>query len=239
MGDPALADPAKIPDHGPAHVLDPQWKAVIGGCERTAARYIFLHDNLLDLSHLPYLHSGTIGGAGVAATQPEIRDTEGRLELVRYVKSDAIEHLPIARTLGIKGLVDRTMPQWFFPPSFHVTGSDFVSAEKGGSEPGRVYGRFRVLHALTPETLTTTHYFWAFCRNFRVDEDMVGEGMKAFITSAVTEDKAGTAACEEMLKYGAPPTPEIHARADGAGIQGRRMIEQLIEKERGAMERKA
>lgn len=233
MGAPELADPAQIPDHAPAHVLDAEWVAAIGGRESTATRHTFVHDNLLDLSHVTFLHHDTIGGEGVAAALPEIRECGTHIELVRHVRGDVVEHLPMAKAIGMTGLIDRSLPQWFFPPSLHITGSDFASAAQGGERPGHVYGSLRVLHGITPETPTTTHYFWAFCRNFRIDDDALTQRMKAYITDTVAQDKVGMAACEDMVAHGIPAAPEIHATADRAAIQGRRMIERLIEAESG------
>jgi phenylpropionate dioxygenase-like ring-hydroxylating dioxygenase large terminal subunit len=231
MGDPALADPSTIPDHGPARVEDPEWVSAIGGCEATATRYVFLHDNLLDLSHVTFLHHDTIGGEGVAATVPEISECGTHIEVVRRVKGDTVEHLPMAKVIGMTGLIDRTLPQWFFPPALHVTGSDFASAQDGGHHPGHVYGSLRVLHGITPETETTTHYFWAFSRNFRIGDEALTARVKDYITATVGQDKEGTAACEQLVSRHPPTASEIHAAVDRAAIQGRRMIQRLIDAE--------
>jgi phenylpropionate dioxygenase-like ring-hydroxylating dioxygenase large terminal subunit len=230
MGEPDQADTTKIPSLDNARVGDPGAVAVIGGRVVTPARHFFVHDNLLDLSHVSYLHHDTIGGEGVAAAPAQIKQLPGHLEVVRHVKNDIVEHLPMAKAIGMTGPVDRTLPQWFYPPSLHITGSDFSSAAEGGHSPGKAYGSIRVLHGITPQTPTTTHYFWAFTRNFGLQDSALSQRMKAYITATIAQDEDGTAACEAMMQS-ERMAPEVHAVGDAAGIKGRRIMEKLIEAE--------
>ncbi|MCP2091771.1 UNVERIFIED_ORG: vanillate O-demethylase monooxygenase subunit [Paraburkholderia sediminicola] len=230
MGDPSLADESLIPDHGPLRVSDEGWQPTVGAHERVESRYIFLHDNLLDLSHLSYLHGSTIGGPGIAHAEAEMKQDERQFIVSRFIKSDQVEHLPLAKTMNMTGLVDRTMIQYFFPPGLHSTGSSFQSAVNGGVEPGKPYGALRVNHAITPETENTTHYFWAFSRNFGLGDQQLTESLKADIAAALDEDVVGVKYCEAMVSLGGLG-PEIHARSDAPGLRGRRLLEQQIELE--------
>src|SRR5581483_6495246 len=63
MGDPALADPAKIEDF---HWLDdPAWGAE-GTYYHVKGDYRLIIENLLDLTHLTYVHDATIGNYATA-----------------------------------------------------------------------------------------------------------------------------------------------------------------------------
>ncbi len=75
MGDASLADENLIPDHSKLPVLNDEWLSVIGGLEKVNARYTAMHDNLLDLSHLTFLHDDTIGSPAVANTEPQFKQT--------------------------------------------------------------------------------------------------------------------------------------------------------------------
>src|ERR1700733_6586862 len=57
MGDPAKADAAKIPDL--AWLDDPAWR-ITPGYLHLNANYQLLTDNLLDLTHVSYLHKRTL-----------------------------------------------------------------------------------------------------------------------------------------------------------------------------------
>ena len=63
MGDPALADPAKITDF---HWLDdPDWGAK-SSYLHVKSNWQLVVDNLLDLTHLAFVHETTIGNAALA-----------------------------------------------------------------------------------------------------------------------------------------------------------------------------
>src|SRR5262245_13208923 len=82
MGDPALADPALIPD---CHFQDsPEW-ASIPAYIHYSADYRLILDNLLDFSHLTFVHATTLGGsASIAATRPKIERFDGGVRMTRW-----------------------------------------------------------------------------------------------------------------------------------------------------------
>jgi vanillate O-demethylase monooxygenase subunit len=68
MGDPALADPGDLPDLFELGLTDPRFHVDIGGLNTWQNRYQLINENLLDLSHIEFLHFGTIGTPNVAAS---------------------------------------------------------------------------------------------------------------------------------------------------------------------------
>jgi vanillate O-demethylase monooxygenase subunit len=76
MGDPSLADPALIPDHHDMGLTDPEFVSAVVYHEEIDARYPLLHDNLLDLSHVAFLHGSTLGGG--SARRHSVGDGPGR-----------------------------------------------------------------------------------------------------------------------------------------------------------------
>ena len=65
MGDPAKADRTKIPDM--PWLSDPKWATTPGNL-RVKANYQFIVDNLLDLTHVSYVHKNTLAGDPREAT---------------------------------------------------------------------------------------------------------------------------------------------------------------------------
>ncbi len=59
MGDPALADPATLVDF--VGYRDPAWAMTPGRLDYQAPARL-IHDNLLDLSHIAYVHKDTFAG---------------------------------------------------------------------------------------------------------------------------------------------------------------------------------
>ena len=87
MGDPQAADKALLPDN--FSNASPQWQN-IPGYMHYATPYLLICDNLLDLSHLSYVHEKSLGGsAAIALAQPlieELSDDGPRgLQVSRFV----------------------------------------------------------------------------------------------------------------------------------------------------------
>lgn len=163
FGDPAQADPALLPDHH-VHLTDPSWRAVIGQ-SRPQCGYRLILDNLLDLSHLTYVHGSTTGNRALAEQATIDTEVEGdRVRVTRWM-----EDIPPAPAFQDYGGYDSNIDRWqvslYMPPSYIyiVNGSDV--AGRGLPAPDRYdrHGKwgFKVYHMLTPETAVTTHQFWA------------------------------------------------------------------------------
>ena len=72
MGDPDRADPALIPSYD--WLTSADWVHTTGSFEIDAS-YVALHENLLDLTHLTYLHASTVGTPEFSSTPLEfLRD---------------------------------------------------------------------------------------------------------------------------------------------------------------------
>src|SRR4051812_40674516 len=69
MGDAAAANVAGVPDY-PIHA-DPRW-AHKGNHYLIKCHYELIHDNLIDLSHVGYVHGKTIGGTPAAHSEAQM-----------------------------------------------------------------------------------------------------------------------------------------------------------------------
>ena len=74
MGDQALADPALIPEFS---FMNPAYWYVGNDYLEVEANYVLESDNILDLSHIPYLHPSTLG-SGVAGDGKTVATQEGK-----------------------------------------------------------------------------------------------------------------------------------------------------------------
>ncbi|HSV51643.1 MAG TPA: Rieske 2Fe-2S domain-containing protein, partial [Burkholderiaceae bacterium] len=75
MGDPAQADRALLPDN--FSCADPAWRHKPGYMHYDTP-YLLICDNLLDFSHLSYVHEKTLGGStAIAQARPTIERIEG------------------------------------------------------------------------------------------------------------------------------------------------------------------
>jgi vanillate O-demethylase monooxygenase subunit len=162
MGEPALADEAQVPDYH-RRVTDPGWVAVTGQ-SHVKAGYRLVLDNLLDLSHLTYVHGSTTGNAAVAESADIATEMDGDSVRVTRVMSDIEPATAFVEYGGYAGNIDRWQVSQFLPPAYIDinNGSNMSGAGARGAERNVSQGHwgFVVYHAMTPETETTTHQFW-------------------------------------------------------------------------------
>ena len=163
MGDPAKADPVLAPDFH-ARLDDPDWLSVSGHIAAQCG-YRLILDNLLDLSHLAYVHSSTTGNRALA--EQAVITAEVDDPTVRVTRS--MTDIPPAQAFvdyaGYDGNIDRWQVSEFMPPSYIYVNSGTVrtGAAPTAQEKYASQGEwgFVVYHALTPETERSTHQFWA------------------------------------------------------------------------------
>jgi len=226
MGDAEKADAALVPD---VHWMDsPGWVAA-EGYHHVAANYKLLNDNLLDLSHETYVHGKTIGHDSVAETPFAFR-TEGN---VVYVDKEmkACNPPPFYQYLArvsASDKVDRWQHTVYIPPGYIVIDVGVQPLEPV-SGSNRVDGR--VIDLITPETPTSSHYFWAFARNFRLDEIAVTEFLRENVRRTFDEDKEMLEAQQRIIGPVTEPVFQVTIRADAGPTQGRRLLASMIEVE--------
>ena len=175
-GDPAQADEALIPDY-PKHNEDEDWIRAQGQAY-VIAGYRLVLDNLLDLSHLTYVHGSTTGNRAVAEMANLTTEQEGDTVRVTRWMEDIEPALAFREYGGYKNNIDRWQMSQFIPPAYININNGSVDTGVGAdcdtrnNEQGN-WG-FVVYHAMTPETETTTHQFWTVAGH----KDKVPEHMR-------------------------------------------------------------
>jgi vanillate O-demethylase monooxygenase subunit len=231
MGDPERADPNLITDY---HWLtDSEWGAK-GKLTYVKCNWQLIIDNLLDLSHLAFLHTSTIGNA--AAATPAVFHTERGKDSVTVTRwiLDAPPPTSFLKTgrLPIDKNVDRWMITHYTPPGFSRIDSGATVTGTGAVKGNRVGGvGFRNLAAITPETERTTHYFWAQAHNFDASNPDTTERVYQQVSQAVLEDVEMLEAQQKLIDLDTT-APMIHIGSDAGGNEARRIVERLLEAEK-------
>jgi phenylpropionate dioxygenase-like ring-hydroxylating dioxygenase large terminal subunit len=233
MGDPAKADPALIPD---TRWLDhPEWRANDGYLHYDV-NYLLIADNLLDFSHLPYLHPTTVGGsADYASVLPKVERTERGVRLTKWVMNTEPPAYSAKYANYPKDTkVDRWMYYEFLAPGILLMDSGMMPAGTGGQDEHRHNAlAFRGCQALTPETENSTHYFFAHPHNFLIDQPEVTAEIHAGIIQAFEEDRLMITAQHQNLAAD-PDFNMVPFGIDGALSHFRRVISQLVKSDRAA-----
>ena len=231
MGDPALADPATITDF---HWFDdPNWGA--------AQRYLHVKgnwqlvvDNLLDLTHLAFVHTTTIGTRALVDAKVKVDRSPDDVLVTRWT-IDAPAPPTFIKAGGFTSNVDRWQIIHFTPPSFVRLDVGATPTGTGAPEGRRVGGiSMRNLNAMTPETETTTHYFYGQAHDFDIHNPNTTEMIMNQITTAFLEDQAVFEAQQaNMLQV--PDAPQVDINADTGVLQARRILDRLHAEEQAAL----
>ena len=238
MGDPALADQSKIIDY-PYHDDTGNWphrKDVF----HIKANYLFMIDNLMDLTHLGYLHPNTIGGQpnAHATAEMETRATETGASFTRWMT----DHQPpptYTEGGGFTGKVDRWQEFEYVAPGAVLQWSGALAVGRGARENRNQDGfHLRLLHCATPETETTFHYFWSVSNGYRQDDPAATREIYDANYVTFIEDKTIMEAQQERIDLD-PGRKLVAIHADSALAQARIALGKLIEAEQAQMSQAA
>jgi phenylpropionate dioxygenase-like ring-hydroxylating dioxygenase large terminal subunit len=228
MGDPAKADAASIPDL--RWLSDPKWAATPGRLH-VKSNYQFILDNLLDLTHVAYVHKNTLSGDPREATTPT--KTE-RLDNGVRVGRWMIDFKPpplFARAGNFTTNVDRWQHVTWHPPGIVYIDVGCATTGTGAPQGDRSQGiSIWANHLVTPETEHSSHYMFCFARNFSLDDTQMSELLYNGSRATFMEDVDFLEAVQSNRVDGGLDGL-IHITADGAQLQMRRMLNGLINAE--------
>jgi vanillate O-demethylase monooxygenase subunit len=231
-GDPALADPARLPDF---HWNDAdEWVGEGGTFYDLQCDYRLVVDNLMDLTHETYVHAGSIGDEAITSAPFEATHTDRTATITRWMIG--IEPPPFwARQLGRPGDVDRWQIVHFQAPSTVVGDVGVALTGTGAPEGDRsqgVNGAF--LAAITPKDERSCHYFWNFVRTFRrEDQQLTREIQRAHVNEGkgvYDQDHAVLEAQQKAIERH-PRTPFYNLNIDAGALWARRLIDRMIDAE--------
>jgi len=232
MGDPALADPSQICDFH--WIDDPNWGAK-GDYLHVLANWQLVVDNLLDLTHLAFVHETTIGNAAlVEHAAVKVQRGPEHVLVTRWI-IDQPAPPTFVKVGKFTGNVDRWQIIDYRPPAFLRLDVGATPTGTGAPEGKRVGGiSMRNLNAITPETETTSHYFWAQAHDFDVKNAELTDRIFQQIKLAFLEDVDVFTAQQRLIDLN-PAAPTIDINADSGGIQARRIVDRLYAEEQAAL----
>ena len=225
MGDAERADPALLPDLDDIGLTAPDLYPVALFTDEVACRYQLLNDNLLDLTHLAFLHSSSIGTIENARAKEEVTQEERVLRSRRYIR-DA-EPTPAMKRRGVTGKVDQIVGMDFHLPGLHAGIGDHYEASADSERRGRPIARSRPFHAITPSTPGTTYYFFAISTM----EPDHAERSRSFLRPIIDEDIFASVEIEKMIRLCGGNPPELMLKSDTNAVLGRRMLQAMMDAE--------
>jgi nitrite reductase/ring-hydroxylating ferredoxin subunit len=226
MGEPAQADLALLPDNFSNQ--HPEWHYQPGYLHYDTPQALIC-DNLLDFSHLSYVHEKTLGGStAIAQARPVIEAVPHGLPGIRV--SRHVPNVPAPgyykRMKDIRGNLDR----WFIY-DFVLPGT--LLMHSGGRPAGAAdddLGDAVQLHScqtVTPETATSAHYFFQQSHHGSTANPEVMQIIFDALVAAFEEDRAMITAQARMLAL-APGAPMLPLHFDTALVRFRSLVERAV-----------
>lgn len=233
MGEADGADESRFPDL--QHLEDPSFRTYYGA-KFLEGSYLFMQENLNDLTHFAFLHANTF------------RFDEQYLDLP----------VEITRS-GSSVRLNRVETNWdevgkVYPPEVHeAVGNRAIAKHDGGvsvapgifkgeapliviADPGEEDVRFDmyVMHYVTPQTKGSAHYWYSLSQNFAQQNDAFYTKQEARVKQGFDEDVFAVKHMQRLLNNDSTEMDEISVNADRAGLLFRKTMLNWVNEELAA-----
>ncbi len=225
MGDAERADASCIPDFS---FQDPEHFAVGKRYLFVRANYLLEVDNIMDLSHIQFLHPTTLGSSAVATADTQVYQEGGIVWSKRSTHAEVLpEFLYRARNIPSGTLCDRWIDvRWSAPASMAL----FAGAVATGTSRRDSDGVSQC-HIFTPETRRTSHYWFgiSFPKSLgALAMQLAEEQIEALKAPFELEDLPMLEAQQDNIGeadfWSLKP---VLLASDGGGVRARRLLEKM------------
>jgi phenylpropionate dioxygenase-like ring-hydroxylating dioxygenase large terminal subunit len=204
------------------------------GYMATHANYQLLTDNIMDLSHADYLHPHSLGGMMTNA-QTTMKEERGEF-WIEWLANDCAPPPAYYSLVPPPTRADIWIQVRWHAPALMVlgTGADVAGS---GRDPAQ---EALNLHNMTPETLSSTHYFFCATRKFQVEDAAFNRELTALVSQAFNnEDKPMLE--KQQARMGTADLwslSPVLLNIDAGAVKVRRLLSKMIEAEKAALRRR-
>jgi phenylpropionate dioxygenase-like ring-hydroxylating dioxygenase large terminal subunit len=187
---------------------------------------------VLDVTHLAYVHASSIGSSSISEFPMATERLAGKVRMTRWIVDRPAP--PLYQNFGqFKANVDRWQIVEHQPPCFSVNFAGCADTGSGAPQGDRRGHRIDLmaLSAPTPESATTTHYFFCFVRGFNLDDPATEKMFAEDFVKVFREDVVVIEAQQRRMEA-MPGAPQVSIAVDAAPMAARRMLDEMIAKER-------
>jgi vanillate O-demethylase monooxygenase subunit len=232
-GDPALADEALLPPLERAGWSE-NWTVLTGPTFLAEGRAQLLVENLLDLTHVGFLHATALEAEGLGAVDIQVREAPEGIYASRDGRGPWIEgfyDLVYGSRHRFEGLHDYKGGTWYYSPGYIRTWVEIAGIDDREVIDPEVFGSIYFQHLVTPATKGSVHYFSAVSRNYRRDDPEFDRTMIAVDAAVRQQDVDAIRLVEQQLNRPWTLVPELLSKADVGAIKVRRQIQGLLDRE--------
>ena len=227
MGDPAKADPALIPDKKYLGMGTEGFRSVEIHHRIGEARYHLCNENLIDDTHITYLHMGQFESGNRVHTPPEVTQLG---EWVRTRWFDPDEKISNYFKMEFDVNYDRApraLVGHFCPPATHCVWIEVYDPKN----PDKMPNTLRIAFCFTPESETRTHMFVCESRNYRTQNAEWDQFMRESFHVIQSQDLGAVEGIEYNMRNAHELPDEVSFRVDASAMRARRAINAMLDKE--------
>ncbi|MDT8844012.1 MULTISPECIES: aromatic ring-hydroxylating dioxygenase subunit alpha [Burkholderiaceae] len=231
MGDAQAADPdaiVQIEEWG-----NPAWGVNRGDAMTVDCHYLYVTDNLLDPSHVAWVHRSSFGNAACETEPLKTVVAENGVTVSRWMRD--VEVAPFyAKFVKFAGNCDRKQHYEVRFPSHAIIKAIFTPAGTGGDDTPQHANVFVMnsYNFMTPVDDSHTRYYWFQTRNFDPDNAGVSRQFDEDVRHAFEEDRVILTAVHKGMA--GRRSSNIDLAIDSGPLRFRRALQQMIEREQAA-----
>lgn len=228
MGDAARAADTPVPQL--PFLSDPAWNTM-GGYMPVRSNYLLIQENVLDLTHFGFLHADTLEQQGWESGDSEVLVVDQTVGYRKQMHQEPVApFLGIPLGIGLEQRADRVDWGRFVSPAVHHAGVDVVDPRPDAG--GRVL-HFEITHLTTPESAGRTHYWWSLGHDYGEYTEERRRVLNDLIVATFTQDKDVLEAVQDIIERDErhADSNEVSVTADRPGLQARRILKTLMERE--------
>ncbi len=225
MGNPALVDETKILEID--NYDNPSWKITAGDMLACQCHYLYLVDNLLDPSHVAWVHQSSFAAPGTDVTPLETQETDSGLIVSRWIY-DCKPPPFYAPLVKFNGNCDRLQHYEVRYPSIAINKSVFSPAGQGGHDKPLTDHSYVMIsyNFLTPVDENATRYHWLQHRNTDPADEEVTRNIAEGARKAFLEDREILEAVHKGIAN--ETSRHINLGLDAGPLRFRRMLDSMI-----------
>ena len=219
------ADQGLLPD---VELLTDSTWAWVRGTLAVKGNYQLVIDNLLDLTHVDFMHPFLGQKCEEPLRYQAKQDGERVFAIYDRAEAPAGAFVHAIWRDGPPAVRVWARMRWDAPSNLFL---DIGFAKVGDETDSGL--RNPAYHFLTPETQISTHYFWAVGRNMRQDDPELSESVRNGVqTTFVMEDEPMIAAIQETMgERELNEMGPLLLNIDNAAVRARRIVERRLENE--------
>lgn len=229
MGARDKADPALLPDipnHGKS-----EWEMIGDGYQHHPSNYLNIIENLMDPAHTTFVHKQTIGNPAAANVPVHMKRTDQYIVSYKWIENSPPTPIDLAAKDFADSKVDRGIYFYCYLPTMSLV--DIVTIPAGSERTEENFNqgiRNNSYKFLTPESETSTHFFWMHLRNYKIGDHGFSDKMRGIFEKTFLEDRVIEMAMQEWQdKIGVRQF--VALEIDRAPKIALRMIDRMVKEE--------